>query len=110
MKLAGLLLALFAALAGYAVAFGVWGVGYCGALTGDTPPPGSLRNDLCRGTSGDLMNGVVFGCWLLAAIAPLLGMRWALRKGLVWPLPLSVALGALPIAVIAVLASTLPQG
>jgi hypothetical protein len=56
------------------------------------------------------MNGVVFGCWLLAAIAPLLGMRWALRKGLVWPLPLSVALGALPIAVIAVLASTLPQG
>lgn len=109
MKVAGLVLALAGAIGGFIIAFAAWGVGYCGGLTPDTPPPGALRNDLCRGTSGDLFGGVVFGCWLLAGAAPLLGMYWARRIEAVWPLVLCTTVGAAPIATIAILAYTLPQ-
>lgn len=110
MKLAGLGLALLAALGGFAVAFGAWDVGYCGGLTPDVPPPGTLRHELCRGSSGDFVGGVVVACWVLAAVAPLLGMRWALRKSVLWPLPAATIAGVVPIALIAILAATLPQG
>ena len=110
MRAAGLALALAGAIAGFAVAFGAWGVGYCGGLTPDSPPPGSLRNDLCRGTSGDVMGGAVVACWLLAAAAPLLGLYWGLRRAAVWPLVACTAAGAAPLVTIAILSGTLPRG
>ncbi len=109
MKAAGLVLAVAGAIAGLVVAFGAWGVGYCGALTPDTAPPGSLRRDLCRGTTGDLFGGIVFASWLLVAAAPLLGMYWARRRGAVWPLVLCAIAGAVPLATIGILAETLPR-
>ncbi len=109
MKVAGLVLALVGAISGFAVAFGNWGVGYCGALTPDSPPAGSLRRDLCRGTTGDLFGGVVFASWLLAAAAPLHGMYWARRRGTVWPMVACVAAGAAPLVGIAILANALPR-
>jgi hypothetical protein len=105
----GLALAIAGAVGGFIVAFAAWGVGYCGGLTPDTAPAGTLRSDLCRGTSGDLFGGVVFASWLLAAAAPLLGMYWARRIEAVWPLVLCTAVGAAPIATIAILAHALPQ-
>lgn len=109
MKVAGLVLAIAGAIAGLVVAFGAWGVGYCGGLTPDSPAPGTLRSDLCRGTSGDLFGGVVFGSWLLAAVAPLLGLRWATRTGAVWPMVGCVIIGAAPLVVIGILAHSLPR-
>jgi hypothetical protein len=108
-KVAGLLAALALAAGGFVIAFGAWSVGYCGSLTPDTAPPGTLRDDLCRGTSGDLMSGAVFVSWLVAAAAPLLGARWALARNAVWPLALATAAGAAPILAILVLAEVLPQ-
>jgi hypothetical protein len=108
-RVAGLLAALALAVFGFVVAFGVWSVGYCGSLTPDSPPAGTLRHDLCRGLSGDLMAGAVFVSWIVAAAAPLLGLRWALRENASWPLALTTAVGATPILAILVLAEVLPQ-
>jgi hypothetical protein len=105
----GLGLALAGAISGLVVAFGAWSVGYCGDLTPDSPSHGALRDDLCRGTSGDLMSGAVFASWILAAAAPLLGMRWALRRGAAWPLVATAGVGAVPMLVILILAEVLPQ-
>ena len=110
MKTAGLVLALTFAIFGFIVAFGFWSVGYCGSLTPDTAQPGTVRHDLCHGTSGDLMSGLVFVSWIVAAVAPLLGMRWALSKGATWPLVATTAVGALPILAILILAEVFPQG
>jgi hypothetical protein len=109
-KITGFVLGLVGAFGGWVVAFGAWGVGYCGGLTPDSPAAGTLRSDLCRGTSGDLMSGVVVAAWLLAAAAPLLGAYYGLRKGAVWPVAAGTIIGAAPIATIAILAATLPQG
>jgi hypothetical protein len=108
-KAAGIIAALVLAVFGFVIAFGAWSVGYCGSLTPDVAPPATVRHDLCRGTSGDLMSGAVFVSWLVAAAAPLLGTRWALAKNAAWPLTLTTALGAAPIVVILVLAEVLPQ-
>ena len=108
-KLIGFVLGLAGALGGFVIAFGAWGVGYCGGLTPDSPAAGTLRSDLCRGTSGDLMSGVVVAAWLLAAVAPLLGAYYGLRKRAVWPLPAAAIVGAVPIVAIAILAAVLPQ-
>ena len=109
-RTAGLVLAVALAVAGFVVAFGVWSVGYCGALTSDLGRSGTLRHDLCRGTSGDLMSGAVLVAWIVGAVAPLLGMRWALRRRATWPFAVTAAAGAVPILVILVLAEVLPQG
>ena len=109
MKVAGVFAALALAVGGFIVAFGAWSVGYCGSLTPDTASPGTLRHDLCRGTSGDLMSGAVFVAWLVGAAAPLFGTRWALARNAAWPLALTTAAGAAPIVVILVLAEVLPQ-
>jgi len=109
-KVTGFVLGLLGVLGGYVVAFGAWGIGYCGDLTPDSPAVGTLRSDLCRGTSGDLMSGVVVAAWLLAAAAPLLGAYYGLRKGTVWPLAAGTIVGAAPIVTIAILAAALPQG
>jgi hypothetical protein len=109
-KIAGLVLALAFGIFGFVIAFGVWSVGYCGSLTSDTAQPGTVRHDLCTGASGDLMNTLVFLSWIVAALAPLLGMRWALSKGVTWPLVVTTAVGALPIVTILILAEVLPQG
>ena len=98
-----------AAIVGWWLAFALWGVGYCGSLTPDSPPPGSLRSDLCRGTTGDVMGGVALAAGLLAAAAPFIGVYWARRRGRVWPLVACVVAGVAPLAVIAILATTLPQ-
>jgi hypothetical protein len=98
-----------AAIVGWWLAFALWGVGYCGSLTPDSPPPGSLRSDLCRGTSGDVMGGVAVSAGLLAAAAPFIGAYWARRSRRVWPLLLCVIVGVAPLAAIAILAATLPQ-
>ena len=98
-----------AAIVGWWLAFALWGVGYCGSLTPDSPPPGSLRSDLCRGTSGDVMGGVAVAAGLLAATAPFIGAYWARRRGRRWPLVACVLVGVTPLTVIAVLAATLPQ-
>jgi hypothetical protein len=109
-KTAGLVLALAFGIFGFGVAFGFWSIGYCGSLTPDVARPGTVRHDLCRGTSGDLMSGLVFCSWIVAAVAPLLGMRWALRRGETWPLVATTAVGAVPIVVILVVAEVLPYG
>lgn len=109
MKAAGSVLAFVAAIAGFFVAFAVWGVGYCGGLTPDYPAPGTLRKDLCRGTSGDFVNAGIVIAWVLAAVAPLLGRYWARRQATVWPLIVCTTAGAAPLATIAILAYTLPQ-
>lgn len=109
-KAVGLLLAGAFAVLGFVVAFGEWGVGYCGALTGDAIERGTLQHDLCRGTSGNVMGGVVVASWILAAVSPLLGMRLALRTHTRWPFAVVTALGATPILVILVLGRVLPQG
>lgn len=108
-RTAGLALAVVFAVAGFVIAFGAWSVGYCGALTSDAPPPGSLRHDLCRGAGGNVMDGLVFASWLVAAAAPLLGIRWALRRGERWPLAAATTAGAVPLVVILILAEVLPQ-
>ena len=108
-QLAVVVLAVCAAVLGWWVAFALWGVGYCGSLTPDSPPPGSLRSDLCRGTTGDVMGGVALACGLLAAAAPFIGAYWARRSGRRWLLVACVVVGVAPLAVIAILAETLPQ-
>jgi hypothetical protein len=108
-RIAGPLLVLAGAIAGGIVAFGEWGVGYCGGLTPDLAPPGTLRSDLCRGTSGDAMGAAVVAAWLIAAAAPLLGTFFARRSGRTWPLFIATAVGAIPIGIVAILAETLPQ-
>lgn len=110
LRAAGILLVALGAVGGFVIAFGDWGVGYCGSLTPDSPPAGALRSDLCRGTSGNLMGGVVLACCLVAAAAPLLGLYWARRRNETWPLAVATALGWLPIATIAILAEALPRG
>lgn len=109
MKTTGSVLAIVAAITGFFVGFAVWGVGYCGGLTPDYPAPGTLRRDLCRGTSGDFVNAGIVVAWLLAAVAPLLGGYWGRRKAAVWPLVVCTAAGSAPLAMIAILAYTLPQ-
>ena len=109
MKLAGILLALALGVLGFVVALGVWSVGYCGDLTPDTGARGTLRHDLCEGTSGALMDAVVLISWIVGAVSPLLGMRWATRKGTTWPLAAATAAGAIPIVSILVLAEVLPE-
>jgi hypothetical protein len=108
MRLAGLVLAVAGAVVGFAIAFGAWGVGYCGGLTPDIARPGTLRADLCRGTSGEAASAVVLACWLLAAVAPLIGLRWALRRQATGPLVAATVVGALPISIVVVLSATLP--
>jgi hypothetical protein len=107
---AGVVLAFAGAACGLAVALGAWGVGYCGGLTPDVPPRGSLRSHLCRGTSGDVVGGVVLACWALAVAAPLAGLRLALRRCSAAPLVAAAACAAIPLAAIGVLSATLPQG
>jgi hypothetical protein len=109
-RTAGLVLALTFGVLGFVIAFGVWSVGYCGSLTPDSGEPGTLRHDLCHGTSGNLMSGLVFLSWIVAAVAPLVGMRWALQRGERWPLVVTSAVGAVPILTIMILAKALPQG
>jgi len=109
MRVAAYVLSIAGAIGGFFLAFGAWGVGYCGALTPDVASPATLRDDLCRGTTGDIAGGVVVACALLAAAAPLLGLRLALRRGTAWPLALCFVIGASPIAAVAILAATLPQ-
>lgn len=109
MKTAGILLSVAFGVVGLVVAFGAWSVGYCGSLTPDVAPPGSLRHDLCRGTSGNLIGALVVASWLWAGIAPGVGAYLALRRASVAPLALFTVLGAIPIATIAVLAEVLPQ-
>jgi hypothetical protein len=98
-----------AAIVGWWLAFALWAVGYCGSLTPDFPPPGSLRSDLCRGTGGDVMGGVAVAAGLLAAAAPFVGAYWARRVERVWPFVVCVIVGFAPLAAIAILAATLPQ-
>jgi hypothetical protein len=107
-KTAGVLLSLSFAVVGFVVAFGAWGVGYCGGLTPDTPQPGTLRADLCRGTSGNLLGALVVAAWVWGAVAPGVGTYFGLRRKSVTPLAWFTVLGALPIATIAVLAAVLP--
>ncbi len=109
MKAAGSALAIVAAIAGFFVGFAVWGVRYCGGLTPDYPATGTLRRDLCRGTSGDFVNAGIVVAWLLAAAAPLLGSYWSRRRATVWPLVVCATVGATPLVAIAILAYTLPQ-
>ena len=109
-RAAVIVLGVAAAMVGWWLAFALWGVGYCGSLTPDSPPPGSLRSDLCRGAGGDVMGGVAVAAGLLAAAAPFIGVYWARRRGRPWPLVMCVVAGILPLAAIAILAVTLPQG
>ena len=103
-------LSIAGAIAGWIVAFGAWGIGYCGGLTPDSPEPGTLGNTLCRGASGNAMGGVVVASALLAAAAPFAGRWLARRKRRSWPLAACTIAGAAPLAVIVILAATLPQG
>jgi hypothetical protein len=109
MRTAGILLSIAFLIVGFAIAFGVWSVGYCGSLTTDIPPPGSLRRDLCRGTSGNFMDALVVASWLWAGIAPALGAYVATKRNSVNALGVFTLLGAIPIAIIAILAEVLPQ-
>lgn len=109
MKQAGLILAIAFGAIGLVVALGAWNVGYCGALTPDAAPPGTLRHDLCKGTSGNLMGALVVACWVWAGVAPALGAYLADRRGSTIPLAILAVLGAIPIATIAILAEVLPQ-
>ena len=109
MRAAGWILSIAFAIVGLVVAFGVWSVGYCGSFTPDTGEPGSLRHDLCRGTSGSLMGAVVVVSWLWAAVAPALGAYLAVKRDSPTPLALLTVLGAIPISIIAILAEVLPQ-
>jgi hypothetical protein len=104
------LLSIAGAIAGWIVAFGAWGVGYCGGLTPDSPEPETLRSTLCRGASGNVMGGVVVASGLLAAAAPFAGRWLARRKHRSWPLAACTIAGAVPLAAIVILATTLPQG
>jgi hypothetical protein len=106
---AGVLLALGGAVAGLAVSLGAWDVGYCGALTPDLPPPGSLRHDLCRGTTGAVVGGAVLACWAAAVAAPLVGLRLARRSGRPGPLIVAAVCAAGPLVLISVLSAALPQ-
>jgi hypothetical protein len=108
-KATGTGLALCGAAAGLAIGFGAWSVGYCGGLTPDYPGPGTLRHDLCRGTSGDLTNAGLVIAWIVAVGAPLAGSLWARRRRALWPLAAVSAAGAVPLVVVAILAATLPQ-
>jgi hypothetical protein len=108
-RVSALILSVAGAVGGAVVALAEWGVGYCGGLTPDVPPSGTLRSDLCRGTSGDAVGGVVVAAWLVAAGAPLLGRFFAERAGRSWPLVVATVVGAVPIVVVAILAETLPQ-
>ena len=109
MKTAGILLSAAFLIVGLVIAFGVWSVGYCGSLTPDVAPPGSLRRDLCKGTSGDLMSALVVLSWIWAGVAPALGAYFALKRDSPTPLAVFTVLGAIPIATIAILAEVLPQ-
>ena len=109
LRTAGLALGLVCAVLGFAVAFGVWGVGYCGAFGPDTADPGTLRADLCHGTGGDLMGVLVVAAWLWAGIAPGVGAYVGLRRDSLTPLVWFTVLGVIPIGAIAVLAEMLPQ-
>jgi hypothetical protein len=109
-RTAGILLSIAFAIVGLVIAFGAWSVGYCGSFTPDTGQPGTLRHDLCRGTSGDLMGGLVVVSWLWAAIAPALGAYLSMKRDSPTPLAVLTVLGAIPIATIAILAEVLPQG
>jgi hypothetical protein len=108
-RTAGILLSIAFLIVGLVIAFGVWSVGYCGSLTPDVAPPGSLRRDLCKGTSGDLMSALVVLSWIWAGVAPALGAYLALKRDSVTPLAVLTVLGAIPIATIAILAEVLPQ-
>jgi hypothetical protein len=108
-KTAGSALAIAGAIIGFFVGFAVWGVRYCGGLTPDDPLPGTLRHDLCRGTSGNFVNAGIVVAWLAAVAAPLLGSFWSRRRATVWPLVLCTAVGASPLAAVVILAYTLPQ-
>jgi hypothetical protein len=108
-RVAGWILSIAFAILGLVVAFGVWSVGYCGSFTPDTGEPGSLRHDLCRGTTGNLMGALVIVSWLWAGIAPGLGAYLAIRRDAVTPLAVFTVLGAIPISTIAILAEVLPQ-
>jgi hypothetical protein len=105
-----LILAFAFAVIGFAVAFGVWSVGYCGAFTPDAAPSGTLRHDLCRGAGGHLMGALVVVSWIWGAVAPGVGAYVGARRDSVMPLALLTVVGAIPIATIAVLAEVLPQG
>lgn len=109
MRTAGILLSIGFLIVGLVVAFGVWGVGYCGSLTPDVAAPGSLRRDLCKGTSGNLMGALVVVSWIWAGVAPALGAYLAEKRGSVTPLAVLTILGAIPIATIAILGEVLPQ-
>jgi hypothetical protein len=108
-KTAGILLSIAFLIVGLVVAFGVWGVGYCGSLTPDVASPGSLRRDLCKGTSGNLMSAFVVASWVWAGVAPALGAYLAVKRDSPMPLAVLTVLGAIPIATIAILAEVLPQ-
>lgn len=108
-RIAGGLLAVAAAACGLAVAFGMWAVGYCGSLTPDVAPSGSLRSDLCRGTSGDLVGVATVVIWALAVAAPLAGALASERRARAWPLVAGTALSAVLLGTVAILAKTLPQ-
>jgi hypothetical protein len=108
-RTAGILLAVAFGILGLAVGFGQWGVGYCGSLTPDTGQPGTLRHDLCRGTTGNLMGALVIVSWLWATVAPVVGALLAIKRDSVALFALFVVLGAVPIATIAILAEVLPQ-
>ena len=109
MKTGGILLSVAFLILGLVIAFGVWNVGYCGSLTPDVAPPGSLRRDLCKGTSGNLMSALVVLSWIWAGVAPAVGAYLAVKRDSVTPLAVMTILGAIPIATIAVLAEVLPQ-
>jgi hypothetical protein len=109
MKTGGILLSIAFAILGLVIAFGAWSVGYCGSLTPDVAPPGSLRRDLCNGTSGNLMSALVVLSWIWAGVAPALGAYLAVMRDSVTPLAVMTILGAIPIATIAILAEVLPQ-
>lgn len=109
MRNAGWLLTIAFGIVGLVIAFGVWSIGYCGSLTPDVAPPGSLRRDLCKGTSGNLMSAVVVLSWIWAGVAPAVGAYLAVKRDSVTPLAVMTVLGAIPIATIAVLAEVLPQ-
>lgn len=103
------LLGVLAAIVGWWIAFAVWGVGYCGSLTPDSAPPGSLRSDLCRGAGGNVMGGVAVAAGLVAAAAPFVGAWLARRRRRLWPLVVCLIVGLAPLVAIGILAETLPR-
>ena len=106
---AGVALTLAAAVVGLAVSFGAWGVGYCGSLTPDDPAPGTLRSDLCRGTSGDVVGGAVAIAWAVSVAAPIVATVWAARRRNLLTLVFAGIVSTALLTVIGVLAAVLPR-